>query len=195
MLPQHCPIKSLAPQLNPRLRRSTHATRSRPPTLARPRVACVCPGVLAKDPAGDLQPVASFLMSLGLSTNQLQQLICLRPEILTSDLDAGARPLVGYLKSLGCTTAQCGEVLLAAPHLLRSGGRAALEARLDTLAAAGVGGDGVRAMLVRGHTGFLTEKGAPQEALECLSSMGFDQKQVRCARAPCACAEAPAYLL
>ncbi|KAI8473904.1 MAG: hypothetical protein J3K34DRAFT_409553 [Monoraphidium minutum] len=144
------------------------------------RVACVCPALLLKDTAADLQPTASFLMSLGLSPNQIQQMICVRPEVVAAPLDLEIRPLSDHLKSLGCSGAQAGEVLLAAPHYaLRGAGRAAIAGRLAALAAAGVGADGVRAMLARGHTGFLTEKGAPQDALACLKELGYTDDQVR----------------
>jgi hypothetical protein len=140
--------------------------------------------VLLRDPAADLQPTATYLMSLGLSPNQLQQLVCLRPEVLTSSLDSQIKPFVDHLKSLGCSALQCGEVLLAAPHLLRDEARAAIAARLAALGEAGIDAAGVRAMLARGHAGFLFQKGAPQEALACLKELGFTGSQVRrgCAR-------------
>ncbi|GBF91467.1 hypothetical protein Rsub_04207 [Raphidocelis subcapitata] len=145
------------------------------------RVACACPALLLRDPASDLQPRASYLLSLGVSATQLSQLACLRPEVLLAPIDGQLKPFVDHLKSLGATAAQAGEVLLAAPHaaLRADGPAAAFEARLARLAAAGVGPERVAEMLRRGHTRFLTEKGAPGEALDALRGLGFDPEQVR----------------
>lgn len=145
------------------------------------RVACVYPSILLRSPAADLQQVASYILSLGISPNQLQQLVCLRPELLTESADDRLRSFVVCLRGIGCSMAQAGEVLLAAPHLAREEGRAAVAARLAALEAVGVGVGDVRAMLggEAAHTGFLTEKGAPEDALECLKGLGYSQEQVR----------------
>jgi hypothetical protein len=149
----------------------------------------VSPGILLKDPEADLQPVASYLMSLGISPTQLQQLACLRPELLAAPVDDALRPFVAHVKSLGGSAAQAGEILLAAPAAaLRpggggdggdGGGGGPFAARLAALAAAGIGPGGVAGMLAKGETRFLTEKGAPREALAALAELGFNPDQVR----------------
>jgi hypothetical protein len=125
-------------------------------------------------------------MSLGLSPPQLAALVCLRPDALLPPLDEGPVPVVAYLKSLGATAEQAGGALLAAPGLLAPGGgwRGAVDARLAALRGAGIGPDGVREMLARGHTGWLTEPGAPRDALECLRGLGYSDEQARGAVAP-----------
>ncbi len=143
------------------------------------RVACAAPAVLMRSPADELQPLASYVMSLGLSATQLQQLACLRPELLLASVDGQLRPFAAYLASLGATALQAGEVLLAAPHhALKGDTAAAFAPRLAALAAAGIGLEEVRVMLGRGHTGFLSEKGAPKEALESLRELGFSREEV-----------------
>ena len=232
------------------------------------RVLCAAPGVLLKSPEADLQPLASYLMSLGLSARQLSQLFVLLPELLLATVDGELRPFVSYMRSLGASARQAGEVLLAAPRLaLRGaeGAKAALAPRLAALAAYGIEADGVAAMLreggddgdgdedgaaggtstgtasssgrgsggdassssgrgsggsspssgrsinispsegapiggaadgaagaacdgaprLRPRTAFLTEKGAPGEALEALAALGYSHAQIRALLAAC----------
>lgn len=101
-----------------------------------PRVLCLCPGILLQDVGGQLQPIVTYLMSLGLEAQHVARMACVFPELLLVSVDDQLRQLVRYLRDLGCSTCQVARLLQEVSTLGcdRLGCRASLS--LDTAHAA-----------------------------------------------------------
>ncbi|EFJ44804.1 hypothetical protein VOLCADRAFT_94950 [Volvox carteri f. nagariensis] len=146
------------------------------------RVLCVWPELLGRDVEGQLRPVVTFLMSLGLEVAAVGRVVVMWPEVLLRSVEGQLAPWVTYLRELGCSTTQVGDVIGLCPHLL---GFKPEEVFGDVLRAlgdlAGICREDVRQML-SSSVAFLIAPSASagvRAALECLLRHGFDKEQVR----------------
>ncbi|EFJ44803.1 hypothetical protein VOLCADRAFT_94948 [Volvox carteri f. nagariensis] len=146
------------------------------------RVLCVWPELLGRDVEGQLRPVVTFLMSLGLEVAAVGRVVVMWPEVLLRSVEGQLAPWVTYLRELGCSTTQVGDVIGLCPHLL---GFKPEEVFGDVLRAlgdlAGICREDVRQML-SSSVAFLiapSPSDGVRAALECLLRHGFDKEQVR----------------
>lgn len=143
-----------------------------------PRIVCAQPAILQQDVAGQLQPVVTFLMSLGLELPAIACVLCNWPEMLLMSVADNCVPFIDYLKAQGCSTLQAAKVLQEAPHLVKQKPDAVLGPRIARVQALGFTFAEMR-QLVSACSSWLTSPGSPEEQLEFLSSLGFSKKQVR----------------
>lgn len=142
-----------------------------------PRIVCVWPDLLLRDVQQQLQPVVSYLISLGLESLDITRLICVYPELLLTDVEDNLAPFVDYLRCQGCSTIQAAALLQQAPQLLRSNPQEAFSRRLAALFALGISKDQLASM-VAATTEFLITAGAPDEQLAFLQALNLTQDEV-----------------
>eukprot|EP00775_Hariotina_reticulata_P001846 gene1846-2179_t len=143
------------------------------------RVVCICPGILLKDVQTQLQPIVSYLMSLGLETQHVARISCVYPELLLSSVQDQLQPLVAYLQGLGCSTCQAARLLQEVPQALRNNPSDVFGARVAALRQLGIVDADLQSVVSR-STVFLTTKDAPHEQIAFLKDeLGYSLEQVK----------------
>ncbi|KAG2497961.1 hypothetical protein HYH03_004222 [Edaphochlamys debaryana] len=144
------------------------------------RVLCVWPELLGRDVEGQLRPVVSYLMSLGLEVADVGRLAVAWPELLLKSL-ATLQGWVAYLRGLGLSTAQVADVICLCPHLLGFPPEEVFSGVLRALEAVGLGPGDVKAMAGVSLAFLITPSATATvtAAIECLQQQGFSSEQIR----------------
>jgi len=132
-----------------------------------PRVLAVWPEVLCRDVEGELRPVVTFLMNLGVEVSDVAGMVCVWPELLLASVPEQLSPFVSYLEELGCSRTQAAEMFMIAPHLLGFKPADVFGHRVKSLEAIGATRQQLHAMVAK-STVWLTASGGVQAQIDFL---------------------------